>query len=104
MANHLSFVHDMEEGFLFSKTFALKEFDEPKDNKVEKELSTRERETLLKIIIGMAIDGYGYKRGKSSNIPTSVSEKLKELETPVSDETIRNKLKEAQDLIISDYW
>ena len=65
-----------------------------------KELGTRERETLLKIIIGMAIKGYGYdphiKRGDA--VPEIVSD-LDALGIGVSDDTVRKHLKAAVQLL-----
>lgn len=66
----------------------------------EKPLGTRERETLYKIIIGLAIDGHGYNPNSNRNtVFSEVSKKLDELEIPVSEETIRNHIKKAKELI-----
>ena len=66
----------------------------------EKPLGTRERETLLKIIIGMAKDAYGYDPNASrSPFPKELEGILDELNISVSDDTIRVKLKEASELL-----
>ena len=66
----------------------------------EKPLSTRERDTLLKIILGMAIKGYGYNptEGRSDK-PREIADDLAILQIPVSDDTVRKKLKDAFDTI-----
>jgi hypothetical protein len=62
----------------------------------EKPLSTRERETLLKIILGMAIKGYSYNPTKGrSGTPQEIANDLDGLGIGVSVDTVRNKLDEA---------
>lgn len=64
------------------------------------DLGTRERETLLKIIIGMAVEGYRYDPNAKRNI--AVSEIVKDLEAlgvAVSDDTVRKYLKSASQLL-----
>lgn len=65
----------------------------------EAPLGTRERETMLKIIIGMAIDGYGYQPNAArSPIPGQLSGLLLTHGIEVSDDTIRKYLNEAKDV------
>ena len=62
----------------------------------EKPLSTRERETFLKIILGMAIKGYSYNPTKGrSGTPQEIANDLDLLGIGVSVDTVRNKLDEA---------
>ena len=62
----------------------------------EKPLSTRERETLLKIIIGLAITGYGFNPTKGrSGTPQDIANDLEVLGIGVSVDTVRKKLDEA---------
>ena len=62
----------------------------------EKPLSTRERETLLKIILGMAIGGYSYNPTKGrSGTPQEIANDLDLLGIGVSVDTVRKKLDEA---------
>ncbi len=99
-----------------------KEFGSPKDKKIfqlemkilelekdissktpdinpQKELKTRERDTLLKMIIGMAIKGYVYNpTAKKNTAITEIESDLKELGIPVSDDTIRKWIKEALEI------
>lgn len=65
-----------------------------------KSLSVRERESLLKLVIGMAMDGYGFDP-KASRSPTAreLSDHLLRLELQLSDDTIRAYLNEAKDLL-----
>jgi hypothetical protein len=66
----------------------------------EPTLTTRERETLLKLIIGMAIGGYSYdpKASKNPSITDIISD-LESLGLEVSDDTLRAKLKAATMLL-----
>ena len=66
----------------------------------EKPLQTREKETLLKIIIGMAIEQYGYdpKATKNKAISDIVAD-LAEHDLSIDADTIRKKLKEATELL-----
>lgn len=63
-----------------------------------KPLTTRETDTLLKMVIGMAIDAYRYdpKAGKST-VPREIADALTELGIEVSDDTVRKWLKRAAD-------
>ena len=65
-----------------------------------KPLSTRERETFLKIILGMAIEQYGYnpKSGRS-DAPKKIADDFATLGISVSDDTVRQKLKDAFDTV-----
>lgn len=100
--------------FDFSKeeciTFANeKEFELPKEFTVAKKpksqnqtLHATERETLLKLVLGMAIDKYGYKPG-GRNTATggnngSIKCCLQNLGLEVDEDTIRNHLKEGYEL------
>jgi len=66
----------------------------------EKSLSTRERDTLLKIVIGMAINGYAFDpMAKRSDRVPEIASDLAKAGVPVTDDTIRKYLKEAEDLL-----
>jgi hypothetical protein len=66
----------------------------------EKSLGTRERETLLKIIIGMAIEGYRYNPGAAKNTAVSeIANDLEKLGITVSDDTVRKWLNEGAELL-----
>ncbi|MBB1077393.1 hypothetical protein HUU62_23595 [Rhodoferax sp. 4810] len=72
------------------------EFDSAKPSK-EESLSTKERTSLLKMIVAMAIGGYGYDPKSSNNgeVIGTIQTDLATYEVPLSDDTIRNYLKEA---------
>lgn len=64
------------------------------------QLSTRERETLLKLIIGMAMKGYAYDPVSSrSATPREISDDLAAHGLAVSDDTVRKWLKVAAELL-----
>lgn len=63
-------------------------------------LGTRERETALKLIIGMAIHGLGYVPSASkSPIPKEIATKLAELGMPLDPDTVRKWLREAAEVL-----
>lgn len=72
----------------------------------DKPLSTKERETMLKLIIGMAIDGYGYDLSAAKSPLTGEGEEslhahLQLCGISVDPDTIRKYLKEAKALLPS---
>jgi hypothetical protein len=63
-------------------------------------LKTRERDTLLRLILGMAIRGYGHDpSARKTETVSQITKDLEHLGIPVSDETIRKYLKEAAGLL-----
>ncbi len=67
---------------------------------IEKPLHTKEKETLLKMIAGMAVDGYGYDpAAKKSPIPSEISSGLAEQGISLDTDTVRKWLKEAAQII-----
>ncbi|NOU14228.1 MAG: hypothetical protein HOO92_09770 [Methylococcaceae bacterium] len=84
-----------------SKDFDLKVIGSSTPIKVE--ASGTERNTMLKLIIGMAIDGYGYDQNNTRNSATGekngISAKLKTRGININDDTIRKYLNEAKELI-----
>lgn len=63
-------------------------------------LDVRERDSLLKLIIGMAVGGYGYdSKEKKSSVVSSILEDVERSGLAMSDETVRKYLKEASRLI-----
>ena len=69
--------------------------------KEEKPLGTTERDTLLKLVIGMAVDGYGHDPAAAkSNVPKEVADILVKLGMSVSDDTVRKYLKQAADTVL----
>lgn len=70
----------------------------------DKPLGERERNTLLRLIIGMAVRGYGYDPDAArSEIPKAIADDLSALGLECSDQTIREKLKEARAFLPSDW-
>lgn len=84
------------------RTEALRRLEESVDDESAKDrkLSTTERNTLLKLVIGMAIDGYGYNpKSLRSDVPKRISDDLATNEIYVSDDTIRRWLKAASEVL-----
>ena len=70
------------------------------DKQKEKSLGARERETLLKIIIGMAKEQYDYDPNASKNLAAKqISDDLSLHCLSVSDDTIRKWLKQAAEYL-----
>lgn len=79
---------------------SLDEIELELGDKGNNEIKSRERDTLYKLIIGMAKDGYGYDyKAKRSPLPKELEGVLDRLGIPVSDDTIRSKLKKAAELL-----
>jgi hypothetical protein len=95
-----------EQFISFIKTLPLKFpiFDnELKNHKAlatEKPLTITERKSLLKIIYGMAIGGYGWDpKSSKTNIVAEITRDVNEnLNKPITDDTVRKWLKEAKQL------
>ena len=67
---------------------------------LEKPLHTKEKETLLKMIAGMAVDAYGYDpSAKRSPIPKEIADILTEHGISLDQDTVRKWLKEASELL-----
>ena len=70
----------------------------------ERPLMTRERESLLKIIIATAVDGLGYDPDeKRSPIPQQLADTMQLLEIGLDVDTVRKKLKEAAQFLPSNW-
>lgn len=66
----------------------------------ERPLSTRERETLLKIILGMAMEQYSYNPDRSRNeAPTQIADDLDSHGIQVTNDTVRTWLRTAADTV-----
>lgn len=73
---------------------------EKDSNPATENLGTRERDTLLYLIGVAAVTKYGFNPKKRNNAATEISKDMENLGLPpLSVDTIRNKLKEASDLI-----
>ena len=68
-----------------------------------KPLSTRERDSLLKLVIGMAVNGYGFQpRAARSPVPSDVAGDLEQLGIGLDVDTVRKYLKEGAELLPPD--
>jgi hypothetical protein len=66
----------------------------------EKGLGTRERESLPKLALGMAIKGYSYDPSAARNVATSeIADDLTALGIPLDQDTVRKWLKEGIELL-----
>jgi len=66
----------------------------------EKGLSTKERQTALKLIIGMAINGYAFDPNASrSGTAAEIASDLHKLGLSIDEDTARNWLKEAAEML-----
>lgn len=78
----------------------LKSGGAPVATKAAKPFGGRERESLLKLVIGMAIKGYTYdpKAGRSVT-PREIASDLEQLGLSLDEDTIRKYLNEAKELL-----
>jgi hypothetical protein len=66
----------------------------------QKQLGTRERESLLKLVIGMAVGGYGYEStARRSEQTTAIADDLLRAGVPLDADTVRKWLREAAELL-----
>lgn len=73
--------------------------------KAEKTLHTLERSTLLKLVIGMAIRGYGFDPNTTkSDAAKNIENDLIALGMPITDDTVRKYLKQAVDTVLPANW
>lgn len=81
----------------------LEEFENKLQGLGSGQVENRERSTLYKLIIAMAVDGYGYDPMASrSPLPKELEGILDRMGLSVSDDTIRKKLREASELMPRD--
>lgn len=65
------------------------------------DLGTRERDTLLKLVIGMAVEGYRYSPGAVRNeAPAEIASDLAKHGLSITDDTVRKWLKEAAEKVL----
>lgn len=68
---------------------------------ITKPLNTRERENLLRLVIGMAIRGYGHDPlSQKSTVPKEIANDLIKLGMGLSDDTVRKYLKQAAETVL----
>lgn len=67
----------------------------------EKPLSTTERNTLLKLLIGMAVGAYRYDPSAAkSSVPKEIADDLAQAGLSITDDTVRTYLKKAASLFL----
>jgi hypothetical protein len=67
---------------------------------LDKPVSTRERETMLKLIIGMAVQGYAHDpKAVRSKATTEIASDLNRLEIGLEADTVRKWLREAANML-----
>ena len=70
------------------------------DSSKGKEIGTRERDTLLKLVIGMAVGGYGYDPSqRRSEQVSEIADDLDRVGVGLDKDTVRKWLKEAAALL-----
>lgn len=97
-SHYIDFPKELAELVLALDPTRKKLQDKPQEILAEKPMGARERATLLEIILGMAIDKYGYDASapdKKSDVPKAINNSLMRagITNPPSAETIRKKLR-----------
>jgi hypothetical protein len=73
------------------------------DDRAEKPLGTRERESLLKLVIGLAMGGYGYDpKATRSEKPSEIASDLAARGLALDVDTVRKWLAQARELLPRD--
>lgn len=94
----------IKDGAVFLEEIAEYESKHVKDEvqeKQEKPPGRRERDNLLKLVIGMAIKGYGHNPAAlKSTAPKEIMDDLANLGMSLGDDTVRKYLKEAADTVL----
>ncbi len=73
---------------------------QPREPRDEKALGTRERDSLLKLVIGMATKGYRYDpRATRTDVTTEIARDLEAAGVALDVDTVRKWLKQAADLM-----
>jgi len=89
----------MEEGVVMAvelDRFEALKSEKGKFNRLEKPLATIEHNSLLKLVIGMAIKGYAHDPAASkSTSPKEIADDLAQLGLDITDDTVRKHLKKA---------
>lgn len=76
---------------------------EGQKSSADKGLSTRERESLLKMVIGMAIQGYGHDpKASKTSTASEIASDLQLVDLPLDQDTVRKYLQEGRDLLPGD--
>jgi len=66
--------------------------------KADKALGSKERNTFNKLLLGLAVAGYGYDhRAARSSVPNEIASDLARLGIDLDEDTVRKKLREAAD-------
>lgn len=96
-----------DDAVLVVRTGALEEFqeslvEESREGDAKADVSTRERSTLLKLVIGMAMEGYKYSpEAARSGAVTEIAGDLAKHGLDVSDDTVRKYLHEAAKTVLT---
>lgn len=68
------------------------------------DLGTKEKDTLLKLVIGMAVSGYAYDPKAKKNLATAeIAQDLKKLGIPLNQDTVKKWLKEGAEILPRAY-
>lgn len=90
-----------DDAVLVVRTKALSEFESrisESEGVIEKPLTASERESLLKLVIGMAMKGYSYDpTAKKNSAVADIAADLALLGLPLGDDTIRKYLKQGNE-------
>ncbi|TAM39968.1 MAG: hypothetical protein EPN61_11795 [Burkholderiaceae bacterium] len=101
---HFLFDDVMREGVVMMSEVALFEGNAGKPDTPaidDRPLSTTERNALLKLVIGMAVKGYGHDPvATKSYAPKEIADDLAALDISISDDTVRKYLKQAADAVL----
>ncbi len=94
-----------EEPAALKERLAALEASIHESSKTDQLLAALERDSLLKLVIGMAIFGYKYDpRAERNKAVPEIAEDLAKLGVSLDIGTVRKWLKEAAELVPGDFW
>jgi hypothetical protein len=95
-----SYAESKDRGSQLTKELAAANAAQGEDPSKGSEISTRERDSLLKLVIGMAVEGYRYDpaQKRSSAVPDIVAD-LERAGVPLDADTVRKWLRQATELL-----
>ncbi|MFN4266001.1 MAG: hypothetical protein ACK4F8_09690 [Aquabacterium sp.] len=92
------------DGVLVVRPAAIQELVKTTISEPDKTLSTTERNTLLKLVIGMAVKCYVYDpKASKSTTPKEIADDLAGLGISITDDTVRKYLKEAAQTFLPEH-
>lgn len=87
------------------RRFGWKQKRKPIQSQKTETFDLRERKSMLRLIVGLAMQGYRYDpKALRSSIPKEISDNLDLIGLPLDTDTIRKYLREGQELLPPEFF